>query len=185
MDRRVQYTKRVIKDTFLALLEEKDMNSITVTEICSKADINRATFYRYYLDPYDLLKQIETEFIETVKDKYAERGTPSDTFPNFTKGILDIVLSNRKLVQILFNTNHNAYFLTEVLEIAFENCLAYWADKMPETDEKAFGYALVYAFNGALGVINYWIKNDFEDSTDYIASLISDCARHGIDGFLN
>ena len=34
MDRRIKYTKKVIKDTFLELLEEKDINKITVSEIC-------------------------------------------------------------------------------------------------------------------------------------------------------
>ena len=62
MDRRVQYTKKVIVDTFLNLLEEKDISKITVTEICKIADINRATFYRYYLDVYDLKDKIEDDF---------------------------------------------------------------------------------------------------------------------------
>ena len=49
MDRRTKYTMKVIKDTFLNLLESKDISNITVTEICDIADINRGTFYRYYL----------------------------------------------------------------------------------------------------------------------------------------
>ena len=56
MDRRVKYTKKVIKDTFIDLLSEKDINKVTVSEICKIADINRATFYRYYLDVFDLLE---------------------------------------------------------------------------------------------------------------------------------
>ena len=34
MDRRVKYTKSTIEDTFLNLLEKKDIGEITVTEIC-------------------------------------------------------------------------------------------------------------------------------------------------------
>ena len=55
MDRRIKYTKKIIKETFINLLEKKDLNKITVSEICKIADINRSTFYRYYLDVYDLL----------------------------------------------------------------------------------------------------------------------------------
>ena len=64
MDRRVKYTKKVIKDTFLSLLEKKNISNISVKELCEMADINRGTFYRYYIDIYDLLKKIEDEFIE-------------------------------------------------------------------------------------------------------------------------
>ena len=47
MDRRIKYTKKVIKDTFLELMDEKDINKISISEICKISDINRATFYRY------------------------------------------------------------------------------------------------------------------------------------------
>jgi len=67
MDRRIKYTKKIIKDTFIELLEEKDLKKITVSEICKIADINRATFYRYYLDVYDLLDKIEEEFVTELK----------------------------------------------------------------------------------------------------------------------
>ncbi|MBQ9011148.1 MAG: TetR/AcrR family transcriptional regulator, partial [Bacilli bacterium] len=62
MDRRVRYTKNVIKETLISLLSEKKINKITVTEVCKIADINRATFYRYYLDIYDLYDHMEQEF---------------------------------------------------------------------------------------------------------------------------
>ena len=50
MDRRVKYTKKVITETFLNLLEKKDISNITVTEISEISDVNRGTFYRYYKD---------------------------------------------------------------------------------------------------------------------------------------
>ena len=63
-DRRVRYTKMVLKDSFISLLEKKDISQITVKEICENADINRATFYSHYTDVYDLLKKIESELLE-------------------------------------------------------------------------------------------------------------------------
>ena len=69
MDRRVKYTKKVIKDTFLSLLEDKDISNISVKELCDIADVNRGTFYRYYEDIYDLLKKIEEEFQLKRKEK--------------------------------------------------------------------------------------------------------------------
>ena len=184
MDRRVQYTKKVITETFLDLLEKKDISSITVTEICKGADINRGTFYRYYQDQYDLLRDIENNFIETVKNTYKVDNLPKDTVPSFSKSMLELILSNKKLIQILFNTDHNAYFLTQLLEIAYDNCLTFLLERIPDVNERDLGYALVFSFNGALGVINYWIKNDFQDSIDYISSLITACSKDGIDQYL-
>ena len=58
-DRRVRYTKMVLKDSLLKLLSEKDISRITIKEICDGADVNRATFYAHYADQYDLLLPVE------------------------------------------------------------------------------------------------------------------------------
>ena len=42
-DRRTQYTRKVIKDALLDLLEEKAISTITITDICRMAEINRGT----------------------------------------------------------------------------------------------------------------------------------------------
>ena len=47
-NRRVRMTKRLLQDALLELLEEKSLEKITVTQVCSKADVNRSTFYAYY-----------------------------------------------------------------------------------------------------------------------------------------
>ena len=80
MDRRIKYTKKIIKDTFLSLLSEKDIKNITVSEICKIADINRATFYRYYLDVYDLLNKIQEEFVQELKNATTKEDNNISTF---------------------------------------------------------------------------------------------------------
>jgi len=56
-DARVRYTKNVIQESFFKLIKEKPINKITVKSICDLSEINRATFYKYYTDPFDLMKK--------------------------------------------------------------------------------------------------------------------------------
>ncbi|MBP5678837.1 MAG: TetR/AcrR family transcriptional regulator C-terminal domain-containing protein [Bacilli bacterium] len=179
MDRRIKYTKKVIQDTFLNLLEKKDIASITVTEICEIADINRGTFYRYYMDVYDLLKNIEQDFIEEIKNSPSIERMEEHSIYSFTKGILSIFENNKKLVRILFNTDRNVYFLNEVLEVAYDKCIGRWEQEQPDIKGPELENAVVFIFNGALGVINYWIKNDFELPSDEIATYIEMYCIHG------
>lgn len=51
---------------FLALLEEKDFEYITVKELCKRADVNRSTFYLHYENMTDLL----VESIEYMYDDF-------------------------------------------------------------------------------------------------------------------
>ena len=71
-DRRVKYTKMVLKESFINLLEKKEISQITIKEICEDADINRSTFYTHYTDQYDLLRKIENELLDNVSAHLAE-----------------------------------------------------------------------------------------------------------------
>ena len=66
-DARVRYTKMMIQVNFVSLLKQKPLNKITVKEICEAAEINRATFYRYYLDVFDLMEQLEGEILKELQ----------------------------------------------------------------------------------------------------------------------
>ena len=71
-DLRIQKTMAAIKESFEALICEKDYHEITVTELCARARINKKTFYHYYPTLDDLLEEMQMElssaYIELVKD---------------------------------------------------------------------------------------------------------------------
>ena len=48
LDRRTRYSIKAIRYAMFELLETKSLDSISVTNICAIADINRGTFYKYY-----------------------------------------------------------------------------------------------------------------------------------------
>ena len=58
MDKRASKTVRLIENTFFDLIQENDVYSITVKEICARAQISRSTFYDHYEDYYVFLKSI-------------------------------------------------------------------------------------------------------------------------------
>lgn len=184
MDRRIKYTKKTIKDTFIKLLDEKDIKKITVSEICKIADINRATFYRYYLDVYDLLDKIQEEFIDKLKAPYLENPSRVNSVGAFTKEILNVFIDNKELVKILFDTNNNIYFLNDVLEVAYYMCQKRWGEDQPSISEDEINYAVTFIFNGALGVVNFWVKNDFDKDINEVSETIEKLAYFGTKKFI-
>lgn len=51
-------SKKLINDALVALLDEKPLDKITVTDIVKKADINRGTFYAHYASVSDVVTNI-------------------------------------------------------------------------------------------------------------------------------
>ena len=56
-DRRVRRTKKLLTQALTELLQEKQVNEITVKELTDLADMNRGTFYLYYKDIFDMLEK--------------------------------------------------------------------------------------------------------------------------------
>ena len=55
LDPRVKRTRNLILRAFEQLLAEKGFESISVQDVTDKAEINRATFYKHFVDKYALL----------------------------------------------------------------------------------------------------------------------------------
>ena len=61
-------TQRKIQEALLELMKTKKFEVITVSDITSLIDINRSTFYRHYLDKYDVLEKIEDNILLEITD---------------------------------------------------------------------------------------------------------------------
>lgn len=127
IDRRVRYTKMIIKDTFFELLKEKPVTKITVTEICAAADINRGTFYKYYSDPLDLLKKIEDEIFEEVLEtthKYFQ--LQEQTIYDFSLHLFKYLEDNVNVFKILFSENGDSSFIRKVYYVLQDKVISEW-----------------------------------------------------------
>ena len=62
-------TRALIKNTFSKLLmEEKELNKITVSKLVEMADINRSTFYNHYDNIFAIAKDLEDEVLAVLID---------------------------------------------------------------------------------------------------------------------
>lgn len=184
MDRRIKYTKKVIKETFLELLEEKEITKITVLELCKKADINRATFYRYYLDIFDLLEKLEEEFVDELRQSYKSFNTVHNQLYDYVFAILKGCYNNKKFVKIIFKTKKNILFLDKIFEDAYTQCEEKWKNTIPNISQEEIEYTTIFIFNGTIGVINYWILNNFDKNIEDVAEIITELCFNGINKFI-
>ena len=72
-DKRIRRTKKLLRQALTRLMQQKDFQSITVTDVVREADINRGTFYAHYRDVYDLREKIEAEMIEDFRELIGRR----------------------------------------------------------------------------------------------------------------
>jgi AcrR family transcriptional regulator len=69
LDPRVKRTRSLILQAFGELLAVKGFESISVQDVTDKAEINRATFYKHFVDKYALLDYAITQFFRKEIEK--------------------------------------------------------------------------------------------------------------------
>lgn len=153
-DARVRYTKRVIRDSLLHLLKEKPIQKITVKEICERAEINRATFYTHYRDPFDLLEQVEDELFEDISASVIARLGSID---DITKAVFAVIDRNMDLCRVLFESGDKG-FLTRIMDVAREQAISDWRARYPHAAPQQLDYLYTFLISGSVAVIEQWVR---------------------------
>lgn len=73
-------SKKMIKTAFATVLQNKEIDKVTVTDIVNEAGINRGTFYLHYKGIADLVEDIQDEIAEkflSILEGFEEYNTDS------------------------------------------------------------------------------------------------------------
>lgn len=68
-DLRIQKTYLALQNAFVALLEEERFEELTVNQLCEKAMIRRATFYKHFADKYEYFAFYIRQMVSTFRDQ--------------------------------------------------------------------------------------------------------------------
>jgi AcrR family transcriptional regulator len=63
LDRRVQRTRKLLRDAMMSLILEEGYDAISIQDITEKANLGRATFYLHFKDKDELLLDVMEQFI--------------------------------------------------------------------------------------------------------------------------
>lgn len=171
MDRRTKYSIKVINDTVLELLKKKDLSKITVTELCEIADINRATFYKYYKDIYELVEKIEEKIYEEIKTAI-ENVDKTETIKPFVKSVINTINNNRDASKVLFGNYGNKEFIRKIIYLSYIKSATEWKHSLKNYSNKEIDFIFYFFAYGSIGIIEKWIIEDFEEPPEKIIDLI-------------
>ena len=98
-DLRVQKTYNALFEAFKELLCEKDFDSITVTELCDRAMIRTATFYKHFADKYEFFSFLVQEGFAKYREIITDESVPCDEYYlNLVRVSLHFLQANPALI---------------------------------------------------------------------------------------
>ena len=169
MDKRIVNTKERITDRFMKLLKTTALDKITVTQICRRANINRATFYKYYDNPYDLLSKIESEYINLFETRIEAEKT--DAFPQVLSPILSTIADTKDLFAVLIGENGDGAFRKRVFELCYRRNMDIINEKFPTLSDEEKKWMFFFIGEGCNGILKQWIDGGMKESTRQVADF--------------
>ncbi|KFI62004.1 TetR/AcrR family transcriptional regulator [Bifidobacterium cuniculi] len=174
--RRTRYTRSVLQDTMVELLREKSMPHITVSELCSQADVNRSTFYAHYDGLEDLLHDVEGEAIDHVSAAFDDLLSQSDPTDAETaiRRICAYIADNRSHLQVLMSSRADLDFQRRLMGLLYQHDDEIMQLQPASNDPNENRLRLQFAIHGAIGLIQYWLDTGLEASPEQVAQTIID-----------
>ena len=178
-DRRTIKTRRALCAGLAELLATKELHRITVQEIADKADVNRVTFYKHYLDVYDLYDKLENEVITELGLLVLEHETDAD----YMQHIIDYIDGNRVIFTMVFSPYSTGTLRDKIDKMIGGTYLTIFRERFAEAasgssagaaGRENFEFACHYHAMGCLAVIEKWVRGAYAQPKDLITKTISE-----------
>ena len=74
---RTTYTRTIIKDTLLEMLNTQSFRRLRVAALCQRAEITRATFYLYFQSLHAVVDELTEDVLSLVQTHASEEASPA------------------------------------------------------------------------------------------------------------
>ena len=155
-----------ISNAMLEVLKEKEFDSISITEICSKAEVARKTFYRNFNNKEDVIKSS----IDLKLSEFTSTGVLNKVIKpiEISESYIQFWYDRKDFLKLLFERN-----LFGILNYKYD---IYMQDlrrlmKGDEEETPEIEYFLKFISGGFWNVLQTWVRKDFKESPKELAKL--------------
>lgn len=165
-NKRKRNTKDKIEKVFVELLQKKDINEVSVTDICKLVKINRTTFYNNYIDIYDLAEQIKNKLEQDVYNLYEDERVNKYNSNDFSK-IFKLVKENPLFFKTYFKLEGDSNIFHFDQEHLYDTDLSkkYYNDEYID-------YHIEFFKAGFNAILKKWLDNGCKESVDEMCKIL-------------
>ncbi|MDO5118158.1 MAG: TetR/AcrR family transcriptional regulator [Eggerthellaceae bacterium] len=185
IDRRVIRTRKAIMDAFCELIAEQSIDTISISALARKANIDRKTFYLHYPSINALVNSFIQQHLERVLKAY-RRNSHLPVEERLHPMLLEANALFEENIEMWthladnLSTDEMIDIIADMLGSAVVN-----SGIAKEVDEKRMADVLTlarfrYALAGALSLYKFWLKNGCKEPVEAVSKIVEDSARNGI-----
>ncbi len=183
-------------EALIFLLDKKDFEYITITEICEVASVNRSTFYLHYENTSDLLAETTKYILDKHLTYYSvDTNRITERFANCDLGDLLFVTSEYLTPYLTFIKENRRIFKVSIkhfnsmkMNEVYGKMFTYIFNPILErfsVPEKKRNYVIKFYLTGIFAIVMEWLDKDCSDDMDAVINVIADCVmgERNADGY--
>lgn len=168
-NKRRKESQEKIEKTFIKLLQTKEIENMSVSDICEICNLNRSTFYANYVDIYDLVDKIKIKMVDEVLNIYTDETNAQKHSYNFLK--------------LFYHIKENQIFYKTYFKLNFDlsSSFIYEIDKEAVKflgSSKHTDYHIEFFKAGLNAIIKKWLSNDCAESPEEIEEILKSEYMH-------
>ena len=172
----------LIRKAFTELMNQKPIESITIAELCKRANINRSTFYNHYTDIYNLRDRMEDnlklEFYQALKTILIDE--PIEETPvKITARLFECIQNNSDMCSVILGNYGDKKFLYELLQMGREFVMKSYHIYFEKASPKQIEYFYAFVSAGIIGLLQKWMDDDLATPPDEIARMAESLMLQG------
>jgi len=179
-NQRIKLTKRLLQESLLRLMSEKDMQHISVSELCDAAEINRSTFYNHYGCPADVLAEIERGVVADLEQIW-QKESARKNWP-LNKRVEDLctyLQEHKSMMKLLFrDSDPNSGFAALLLNAAHVHAI-YEKELSYAKSQESKQLIITFLTNGTYQMVRQWLLEDIPKTPREMGELAYLVATQG------
>jgi AcrR family transcriptional regulator len=179
-DPRILRTRQLLRDAVIELLEEMDIEKISVNRITQRAQINRVTFYLHYRDLPDMLEKMaddmEHDILQVLRKHTGNSALPVQEYWRVLEDLLKHIGDNARFYKVALTSRRSTIFTDRLSKLLMELISAHQVRKEEAIDNsKAPVQKEIAGWYGSaaiIGTIIAWLRHDMPYTPTYLAKQI-------------
>ena len=182
-DRRVVKTQRAIRNAFLKLMVQKDIDRITIKEIAEEADVDRKTIYNYYGGIHEIREELENELVSIFeKETKGLNYNLTDSQASF-EILANMLNNNLELYGQLMRLDYNSRLLVKVIDY-LKMKIRQGISMQANYTDKQLDLVAEYVTWGMFAAYRYWFNSDRKQPLGEFSKDVSTIVLKGLPAFL-
>ncbi len=183
-DRRVIRTQRSIRNALAQMLVEKDIEKISVKEIAERADVDRKTVYNYYSSVYEILAELENDWVEDFDQftKRVENVRGAEYLEQFFPVLTELIADDIELYKQLMRMGSQSRVISRLIDFLNEKIKKAFA-RSYELEEKQVNLAAEFVLAGLFWSYRSWFNSDREKPLKEFSAELGQLVMGGLTAY--